>query len=83
MNPNLSDCRGLLAFGDVAADTRKMPFRYSLLCGTASDAVDAVTLQRRIKIGNPGGFQTYKIKTDAITEKKTNAIFEIETLNLD
>jgi len=27
---------------EVAADTRKMLFRYSQLCGTASDAVDAV-----------------------------------------
>jgi hypothetical protein len=34
------------------ADTRKMLFRYSRLCGTASDVVDAVILLRRIKIGN-------------------------------
>ena len=40
--PKLSDCRGLPASGCVAADTRKMSFRYSQLCGTASDAVDAV-----------------------------------------
>jgi hypothetical protein len=32
----------LPAFGVVAAYTRKMSFRYSELCGTASDAVDAV-----------------------------------------
>ena len=38
----LSDCRGLPAFGGVAAYTRKMSFRYSQLCGTASDTVDAV-----------------------------------------
>jgi len=38
----LSDCRGLPAFGGVAAYTRKMTFRYSQLCGTVSDAVDAV-----------------------------------------
>jgi len=40
--PKLSDCRGLPASGCVAADTRKMLFRYSELCGTVSDAVDAV-----------------------------------------
>ena len=40
--PKLSDCRGLPASGCVAADTRKMLFRYSQLCGTASDTVDAV-----------------------------------------
>jgi len=40
----LSDCRGLPASGCVAADTRKMLFRYSQLCGTASDAVDVVRL---------------------------------------
>jgi hypothetical protein len=28
-----------------ATDTRKMSFRYSRLCGTASDAVDAVKLE--------------------------------------
>jgi hypothetical protein len=28
----------------VAPDTRKMPFRYSQLCGIASDTVDAVIL---------------------------------------
>jgi hypothetical protein len=49
----LSDFQGLPASGCVAADTRKMLFRYSRLCGTASDAVDAVILPRRIKIGNP------------------------------
>jgi len=32
----------LPASGVVAADTRKMSFRYSQLCGTGSDAVDAV-----------------------------------------
>ena len=35
------------------AQREKMLFRYSRLCGTASDAVDAVILLRRIKIGNP------------------------------
>jgi len=33
------------------ADTRKMLFRYSRLCGTASDAVDAVKLET-ISLGN-------------------------------
>jgi hypothetical protein len=31
-----------LAIVEVAADTRKMSFRYSQLCWMASDAVDAV-----------------------------------------
>ena len=31
-----------IAIGEVAVDTRKRMFRYSLLCGTSSDAVDAV-----------------------------------------
>jgi len=57
----LSDCRGLPAFGSVAADTRKMSLRYSRLYETESDAVDAVILLRRIKIGNPKGFQILKI----------------------
>jgi hypothetical protein len=35
------------------ADTRKVSFRYSFLCGMASDKVDAVILPRRIKIGIP------------------------------
>jgi len=39
-----------------------MLFRYSRLCGTASDAVDAVILLRRIKIGNPAGFKLLKFK---------------------
>jgi len=51
----------LSASGAIAADTRKMSFRYSQLCGTVSDAVDAVTRLRRIKIGNPAGFQILKI----------------------
>jgi hypothetical protein len=38
----LSHCRGLPATGCVAAYTRKMKSRYSQLCGTASDAEDAV-----------------------------------------
>ena len=38
----MSDCRGLSASGVVVADTMKMSFCYSQLCGTASDAVDAV-----------------------------------------
>jgi hypothetical protein len=38
------------------ADTRKMVFRYSHLCGTASDAVDAV------KLGIPCGFKLLKFK---------------------
>jgi len=45
----------------VAVDTRKMSFRYSKLFGTASDAVDAIILLRRIKIGNPKGIQILKI----------------------
>jgi len=57
----LSDFQGLSASGVVAVDTRKMLFRYSRLCGTASDAVDAVILLRRIKIGNPEGFQIIEI----------------------
>jgi hypothetical protein len=36
-------------------------FRYSRLCGTASEAVDAVILLRRINIGNPVGFQILEI----------------------
>jgi hypothetical protein len=47
MRPNLSDFRGLPAFGCVAAYTRKLLFRYSQLCGTASDAVDAVRSETR------------------------------------
>ena len=39
-----------------------MLFRYSRLCGTTSDAVDAVILLRRIKIGNPEGFQFFEVK---------------------
>jgi hypothetical protein len=39
-----------------------MLFRYSRLCGTASDAAGAVILLRRIKIGNPVGFQILKIR---------------------
>ena len=39
-----------------AADTRKMSFRYSRLCGTASDAVDAVKLEI------PKGFKLLKFK---------------------
>jgi len=60
--PELSDFQGLSASGEVAADTRKMLFRYSRLCGTASDAVDAVILLRRIKIGNPLWFQIIEIQ---------------------
>jgi len=33
------------AIFNFAADIRKMLFRYSRLCGTASDAVDAVKLR--------------------------------------
>jgi len=62
----LSDFQGLPASGCVAADIRKMLFRYSRLCGTASDAVDAVILLRRIKIGNPKGFQILEIKNRRI-----------------
>jgi len=40
--PKLSDCRGLPAFGGVAAATRKMTFRYSVLCGMSSGAGYAV-----------------------------------------
>jgi hypothetical protein len=58
----LGDFQGLPASGEVAADTRKMLFRYSVLCGTASDAVDALILLRRIKIGNPEGFQIIEIQ---------------------
>ena len=39
-----------------AADTRKMSFRYSLLCGTAFDAVGAVKLEI------PKGFIFSKVK---------------------
>ena len=49
----MSDCRGLSASGVVVADTMKMSFCYSQLCGTASDAVDAIIILRRVKIGNP------------------------------
>jgi len=42
LKPKLSDCRGLPAFGGVAVATRKMTFRYSVLCGMSPDAVDAV-----------------------------------------
>jgi len=52
----LSDFQGLPASGCVAADTRKMLFRYSCLCGTASDAVDAVKLEI------PKGFKFLKLK---------------------
>ena len=38
-----SEWRG--AIFKFAADTRKMPFRLSVLCGAASDAVDAVKLE--------------------------------------
>ena len=34
-----------LAIFRFVADTRKMMFRYSALCGTSSDAVDAVNLE--------------------------------------
>ena len=34
-----------LAIFKFAADTRKVLFRYSILCGTASDAIDAVKLE--------------------------------------
>jgi len=56
--PKLSDCRGLPASGVVAADTRKMSFRYSQLCGTASDAVDAV----RSAIPKGFKFEKYKLR---------------------
>jgi len=62
----LSDFQGLLAFGDVAANTRKMSFRYSLLCGMAFDAVDAVVRPRRIKIVNPVGFYIFKSQIGGI-----------------
>jgi hypothetical protein len=39
-----------------------MLFRYSQLCGTASDAADTVILLRRIKIGNPVGFKFLKFR---------------------
>ena len=52
----LSDFQGLSASGVVAVDTRKMLFRYSRLCGTASDAVDAVKLEI------PKGFKLLKFK---------------------
>jgi hypothetical protein len=39
-----------------------MLFRYSRLCGTASDAVSAVILLRRIKIGNPVEFKIIEIQ---------------------
>jgi len=45
-----------------AADIKKMSFRYGRLCGTASEAVGAVILLKRIKIGNPVGFQILEIQ---------------------
>ena len=54
--PELSDCRGLPASGCVAADTRKMSFRYSQLCRTASDTVDVV------RSAIPKGFKFKNIK---------------------
>jgi hypothetical protein len=58
----LSYFQGLPASDCVASDTRKMLFRYGRLCGTASDAVDAVILLMWIKIGNPKGFQILEIQ---------------------
>ena len=49
-----------------AIDIRKMSFRYSFLCGMASDTIDMVILPRRIKIGNPFGFQILEIKNAGI-----------------
>jgi len=46
-----------------------MLFRYSHLCGTASDAVNAVILLRRIKIGNPLGYQIIEIQYVRIPQK--------------
>jgi hypothetical protein len=43
-----------------------MLFRNSRLCGTASDAVDAVILLWRIKIENPAGLQIIEIKNARI-----------------
>ena len=40
-----------------AIDIRNMSFRYSFLCGMASDTIDALILPRRIKIENPFGVQ--------------------------
>jgi len=47
-----------LAIFKFAADTGKMLLRYSCLCGTTSDAVDAVKLEI------PKGFKLLKFKRD-------------------
>jgi hypothetical protein len=51
----------------VAADTMKIPFRSWVLFGMPPEAVDGIILQRRIKIGNHGGFKILKFKFDRIT----------------
>ncbi len=43
-------------FRNIPAPREKMLFRYSRLCGTAFDAVDAV------KLGIPKGFKLLKFK---------------------
>jgi hypothetical protein len=49
-------CNLSLAIFKFTVDTRKMLFRYSRLCGTASDAVGAV------KSEIPKGFKLLKFK---------------------
>jgi hypothetical protein len=48
------------AIAEVAAATRKMLFRYSGLCGMASER------RRCGKIGNPNGFQILRIQMHQI-----------------
>ncbi len=53
-----------------------MASRYSWLCGTASDAVDAV------RSAIPKGFKFKKLKTIEFIKKKCSPFFKFETLNL-
>jgi len=53
-----------------------MPFRYSRLCGTASDAVDAA------RSAIPKGFKFKKYKSIEFLIKKVNPFFKFETLTL-
>ena len=74
----MSDCRGLSASGAIAADTRKMSFRYSQLCGTASDAVDAVITPEADKDRQSQRVLNFKNINRSNSLKKINLVHEFE-----
>jgi len=72
-------CNLYRAIFKFVADTRKMSFRYSFLCGMASDTADAM------KLRIPSGFKFLKIKMEEYIKniiKLTISKFETISLGL-